>query len=503
MGLGLTKLISSTISRGLLTHLSQKTIVDLRMELCRKILTTPLHQVEAIGIPQILATFTDDVQDIRNALLSIPGMALNTAILIGCAVYLGWLSWMALLSILGILLLGACSYRVLVVEAFRSMRRAREAQDAVFRHVRALLDGLKELKLHRQRRETFLSHSMHAATASFQHHSLVAMTRFILADSCSQLLLYAPIGLLLLALPLVNTLSRQTLTGYVLTTLYLIGPLGTLMSALPLFGRAMVALQKIEALGLSLAARSTEGDLVAQPAPILGWKRLELRGVVYTYPQERRDNHFTLGPLDLTLCPGELVFLSGGNGSGKSTLVKLLTGLYPLNAGEIRLDGQRITEQSQEWYRQLFSVVFSDFYLFENLLGCATPSLDDQAKHYLVQLQLDHKVQVAKGVLSTTNLSQGERKRLALLTAYLEDRFIYIFDEWAADQDPQFKESFYTKLLPELKARGKTVLVISHDERYFYLADRLLKCEDGKLIGQHRLYQTTEPGAPAESSADR
>ena len=208
--------------------------------------------------------------------------------------------------------------------------------------------------------------------------------------------------------------------------------------------------------------------------------------MVYAYPREFGDRHFTLGPLHWTLHPGELIFLSGGNGSGKSTFVKLLTGLYAPNAGDIRLDGQPITEENREWYRQLFSVVFSDFYLFDNLLGLAAAGLDAQAQHYLEQLQLDHKIQVTDGVLSTTALSQGERKRLALLTAYLEDRQIYVFDEWAADQDPQFKDIFYTNLLPALKAKRKTVLVISHDERYFFLADRLLKLEDGKLIdGQY------------------
>jgi putative ATP-binding cassette transporter len=348
--------------------------------------------------------------------------------------------------------------------------------------MRALLEGLKELKMHGQRREAFQSNQMRTATDAYQYHSIVAMTRFIMADSVSQLVFYVPVGLLLFALPFVHTLSPQTLTGYVLTTLYMTGPLGALMSALPSFGRAIVALQKVEALGLSLTAGTTEENVVARPASIRSWERLELQDVVYAYPRELGDSHFTLGPMHWTIYPGELIFLSGGNGSGKSTFVKLLTGLYLPNAGEIRLDGQPITDENREWYRQLFSVVFSDFYLFENLLGLSSSGLDAQVQHYLEQLQLDHKLQVTAGVLSTTALSQGERKRLALLTAYLEDRQIYIFDEWAADQDPQFKDIFYTRLLPGLKAMGKTVLVISHDERYFFLADRLLKLDDGKLI---------------------
>jgi putative pyoverdin transport system ATP-binding/permease protein len=179
--------------------------------------------------------------------------------------------------------------------------------------------------------------------------------------------------------------------------------------------------------------------------------------------------------------PGELIFITGGNGSGKTTLVKLLTGLYVPESGEIRLDGEAVTDCNQVYYRRHFSVVFSDFYLFESLLGLQAPELDARARDYLVQLQLDQKVHVKDGKFSTVELSQGQRKRLALLTTYLEDRAIYVFDEWAADQDPFFKEVFYLKLLPELKAKGKTVLVISHDDRYYYVADRLIKLNYGQM----------------------
>jgi putative ATP-binding cassette transporter len=97
-------------------------------------------------------------------------------------------------------------------------------------------------------------------------------------------------------------------------------------------------------------------------------------------------------------------------------------------------------------------------------------------------LALDHKVRVTDQRLSTTDLSQGQRRRLALLTAYLEDRPFYVFDEWAADQDPHYKQIFYTELLPELRARGKGVAVITHDDRYFHLGDRIVKLHDGQIV---------------------
>jgi putative ATP-binding cassette transporter len=216
-------------------------------------------------------------------------------------------------------------------------------------------------------------------------------------------------------------------------------------------------------------------------------ERLDLVDVVHTYRREGENADFILGPINLTIFPKEILFLTGGNGSGKTTLAKLLTGLYVPAAGEILLNGKPVTDENRELYRQHFSVVFSDFHLFDSLLGMNRAKLDNRANEYLSQLQLDHKVQVKEGALSTTELSQGQRKRLALLTAYLEDRPIYIFDEWAADQDPQFKEVFYYQLVPELKALGKTIVVISHDDRFYQVADRILKLDYGKLVSLNQV----------------
>jgi putative ATP-binding cassette transporter len=248
----------------------------------------------------------------------------------------------------------------------------------------------------------------------------------------------------------------------------------------------------VEDLGLSLTEARGEPDApLALPAP--SWNVLELDGVAHTYGSEAdADETFTLGPIDLEIQAGELIFIVGGNGSGKTTLAKVIAGLYAPEAGQVKVDGEPVTVENRDDHRQRFSAVFSDFFLFDTLLGLETTELDARAKGYLQELHLDKKVKVKDGALSTLDLSQGQRKRLALLTAYLEDRSIYLFDEWAADQDPEFKEIFYRQILGELKARGKTVLVISHDDRYFDVADRILKLEEGRLLAP-------EPAASAVS----
>jgi putative ATP-binding cassette transporter len=313
------------------------------------------------------------------------------------------------------------------------------------------------------------------------------MKIYIAAAGAGQLLLFIIIGLVLFALPAWKNFSPQVLTGYAINTLYMMTPLQVILSALPALGRASVALRKVQDLGISLFEDPSEESSSTPVASEQSWHLLELVSVAHTYYRESEDDSFMLGPLDIRFLPGELVFLTGGNGSGKTTLMKLLTGLYLPESGQIILDGEPVAAQSLERYRQLFSTVFSDFYLFESLLGLNAPELDDRARRYLIDLHLDHKVRVENGVLSTLALSQGQRKRLALLTAYLEDRPFYIFDEWAADQDPVFKALFYTQLLPDLKRRGKTVLVISHDDKYYYVADRIIKLDRGKIESDSRL----------------
>ncbi|MBD2040418.1 cyclic peptide export ABC transporter [Microcoleus sp. FACHB-672] len=479
-GVCLLRLTTSFASQVLLIRLSQNAIFNLRMLLSRRILATPLHQLEQIGAPRLLATLTDDIQSVANVVFNIPFICIDIAIVISCLAYLCWLSWSVFLFIVGFLLLGIFSYQLLDAKAVHYLKLARDRQDSLFKHFRTMTEGAKELKLHRERRQAFLAEDLQDTALSSQHHNVEGLTVYAILASWGRVLFFIAIGVLVFILPNLQKIETPILSGFALTTLYLAQPLEEILGILPNFSRASVALNKIDSLGLLLSTHAEEESAISLTAGS-NWQRLELVGVTHAYRGEREEDSFVLGPINLTFHSGELIFIVGGNGSGKSTLAKLITGLYIPEDGEICVDNTPINNQNREWYRQQFSAIFSDFYLFDKLLGLGNPNLETQAKNYLSQLQLEHKVEIKDGVLSTTALSQGQRKRLALLTAYLEDRPIYLFDEWASDQDPVFKEIFYTQLLPELKRKGKTVLVISHDDRYFSIADRLVKLEYGKV----------------------
>ncbi|UZW58375.1 cyclic peptide export ABC transporter [Lysobacter enzymogenes] len=470
--------LSRLASAALLIKLSQRMTYDLRMRLSERILGAPLRHLEEIGTHRLLAALTDDVLVIANAVVNIPVVCVNLAVLLGCMAYVGYLSLPLLASMLLAIAVGVVSYLLPMARANRRLRLARELQNDLFKHFNGLTGGIKELKLHQRRAKTFTGEVLEASAEAVRRHTAAGMTAYAAASSFGQGLLFGFIGLLIFKLGGMLDASVEVMAGCVLVALYMMGPLEVIVNALPAFGRARISLQNFEQLGLSLAAQPRER---MRSAPTAHWRSLELDRVAFRYRAEDDKRGFAVGPISLQLKPGEIVFVTGGNGTGKTTFVKLLTGLYAPDSGQIRLDDEIVDDAARVAYRQNFSAVFFDFHLFDQLLGLDVGDAAERIRAYLEVLQLGDKVSVREGALSTTELSQGQRKRLALLTAYLEDRPIYVFDEWAADQDPVFKEVFYRKLLPELKHRGKTVVVISHDDRYFEVADRIVKLDAGKF----------------------
>ncbi len=485
-------LLFSGLSQFLLIDLSQDSVYQLRMKLSERILSAPLQQLERLGPSQLLAMLTKDVQSISNTVSVIPMLCVDIAVIGGCLIYLAQLSGWVFLAVVVFLAMAISLVQVLLAAAYRYLYLARQEVDRLFKQFRGITEGTKELKLHATRKQLFFDEDLQTTANASRLYTKRAFQLAAVTTGTGQLLFFMLIGLLLFGAPLVIPNAQAVLPAYILTITYLMRPIESTLNRLPSLAEANVSIQKVNKMQLSLAENAEMSSVVrsamAKPskgiAPI--WQSLELKEVFYTYQSEDADIHFSVGPINLTLKAGELVFIVGGNGSGKSTLAKLVTGLYAPASGELRLDDKPIVDSNREAYRQLFSAVFSDFYLFERLVSAEALTLDAQAQTYLKKLQLEEKVSVQDGQLSTVALSQGQRKRLALLAAYLEDRSIYLFDEWAADQDPVFRETFYTQLLAELKQRGKTVLVISHDDHYFHLADRIIKLDYGRIESDHK-----------------
>jgi len=480
VGLCIVIPVTASISEVLLVRLTAHAAYELRLRISGKMLSAPYSLLEELGTHRLLAVITDDIPSVTTAITNLPLLISQIAILTGGFVYLGYLSWPMLVLLLVCMIAGMVLYQIPVRKSMQHFRKLREEWDATFKGIRALTEGTKELKLNRKRRSEFVAQQIEKPMLAVRQFYISGNSLASIANKAGQILFYVLIGCIVFWGPVFLHVSHATLTGYTVTVLFMIAPLTLILTAMPVFARGYIAAEKIESLGLSLDSHPPE-TLTTVAQPCASWNTLELVDVVRPYRHDGPVEEFCLGPMNLKFHRGELVFLIGGNGSGKTTLAKLLTGLYEPESGELLFDGVPVTLENRDEFRQNFSVVFYDFYLFEDLFGISNEEAASKGMEYIRRLQIDHKVQIRDGKLSTIELSQGQRKRLALLTAYLEDRPIYVFDEWASDQDPVFKEIFYHQILPELQARNKTIIVITHDDRYYHVANRIIKLERGQI----------------------
>ncbi len=470
----LTRMMSSM----LFERLSQKVHANLRRFISSRVMSVDYRKLEQIGGPKVHSALSEHSTRVAEFFLSLPIILVNAVIVIGCMVYMAWLSWQIFLAAVVVIGLGSLGYHFAHMKAVRHLGAASREQDRLFSHFRSLVDGAKELRLNAAKRNKFTQDVLGSSIEKVRYERTFGMSLFSASVAWGNFLIYAFIGLVLFALVGDIPDRARVMTGFALVFVYMVVPLEGLLLALPRANLAKVSGERINEVTQQL------DDIESEPSTRLATQlnRLDIRGVAHSYYHEGADDIFTLGPIDLVFTPGQITYLVGGNGSGKTTLAKLLVGLYSPERGSIVLNDAVVEDTNRDQYRQLFSTIFSDFYLFDQLLDTASAELDAKGNALLAKLHLQHKVQVKNGAFTTLALSQGQRKRLALVVAYLEDRPFLVFDEWAADQDPLFKDVFYRDLLPELKAKNKTVVVITHDHHYFQLADRLIRMENGQVV---------------------
>jgi len=456
-----------------LTMLGHHFVYRLRGEFIKRILDTRVERIEQIGNAQLLASLTSDVRNITIAFVRLPELIQGIILTIGSAAYLAWLSpkMMVVTSVwVAVTIIGGW---LLVARVYQHMAVLRDTEDRLYHDFQIIIEGRKELALNRQRAQQIFENVYSEDAKTYRHHIVRADTYHLSAVNWSNIMMLGAIGL---AFYLANSLGwadTAVAATYSLTLLFLRTPMLSAVGALPTLLTAQVAFDKLNTFNLA----PYEAEFPQLPAA-KNWQTLELRNLMFHYG----DNGFHVGPVNMTLKRGELVFLIGGNGSGKSTLAMLLTGLYQPVSGDILLDGQVVEASSMESYRRLFSAVFTDVHLFDRLIDDQGQAIDPTlVQNWLERLKMQDKIKLEGNRVLNLKLSKGQTKRLALLLATAEQRDILLLDEWAADQDPHFRRIFYRELLPWLQSLGKTVFAISHDDHYFLHADRLLEMRDGTL----------------------
>ncbi|MEM7677913.1 MAG: cyclic peptide export ABC transporter, partial [Myxococcota bacterium] len=483
-------LLATAGSQVVIVHLAQGIVLDLQTKLLRAILDAPLPTLEKMGKARLLAALTADVNAVSAASPWVAGLWVNAVMLIGCLGYLAWVSPVLLVVLVGVLIAGGVVYRVLLGRGLVWIRAAHEARDDVYRHVRAATEGLKELKLHRHWQAHFSDQVFRRGAERFREARVRGTSIFALTGAWGVTLFFIAIGALVYLAPHAVAVADGVLMKYAVTILFMITPLRGLMNAVPEVGQAIVALDRVASLGFKLDKKPTASSMSTGRAP--AFREVTLERVCFRFPAVGDDAPFALGPIDFCLRSGEIVFVVGGNGSGKSTLANVLIGLYPAESGRLLVDGCPVVsspDSTDQWsmddYRGLYSGVFAEGFVFDELLGPSVKAgADEETRQILDRLELSRKVRIEGRRFSTTALSTGQRKRLGLLATCLESRPIYVFDEWAAEQDPRFKEVFYRELLPELARRGKSIIAITHDDRYFDCADRLVHLEEGRISSE-------------------
>ena len=479
-GLCLLALTSSIFSDIGTNYVGQHIIAKLRRELGEKVLAAPIDQIERYRSHRLIPVLTHDVDTISDFAFAFAPLAISLTVTLGCLGYLAMLSWPMFLMMLVAIVIGTAVQFIARSRGMQGFESAREAEDELQKNYSAIAEGAKELRIHRPRRQRMFVKGIQDTANRICATQVRSINTFVVAKAFGSMLFFVVIGLALAMQTYWPSGDQTVMSGFVLVLLYMKGPLELLIGTLPIVSKAQIAFRRIAELSKQFSSPEPHLLLSDSGAAAPAVRTLELNNVSYTFPRVEGFEPFHLGPVNLRIQEGDITFIVGENGCGKTTLIKLLLGLYAPQKGSIELNGQLIEAANRDDYRQLFTTIFADYYLFDDVIQGDKPIPAD-ADRYLKRLEIGHKVTITDGVFSTTDLSTGQRKRLALVNAWLEERPVLVFDEWAADQDPTFRRIFYTELLPDLKRLGKTIIVISHDDRYFDVADQIVRMEAGRV----------------------
>ncbi|WP_434047931.1 MULTISPECIES: cyclic peptide export ABC transporter [Sorangium] len=478
-----------------ITTLIEEALKKIKLRIIDKIDRAELQALEGLGTSEIYDRITENVSVVSDSAAMIANLLQSVCIVACAGLYILSLSPAAFVLLILLTGVGMMLYFSRSAEIGAHLRNAATKRITFFDQLTDMLRGFKELRFSR-RRSRDVREDIAGTTEELRSVTVEANNLFNDNMVFVQCVLFALLSAMVFVLPQHVELDNSKVITIVGAVLFFWAPLGGVVGGMPAYTRSNMALTHIAELEEKLA-RASRGAVSPQEVvdPWGGrFSRIELKDVSFVYAADGGGHSFAIGPIDLSIHPGEVVFVVGGNGSGKSTFMKVLTGLYPATGGAVRMDGTAVRPENAAAYREMFSVIFSDFHLFSRLYGLL--DVDEQVVLGLLrQMRIDDNTSYAGTRFTRRDLSTGQRKRLAMIVALLEDRPICVFDEWAADQDPEFRRYFYEEIIPSLKRRGKTIVAVTHDDRYFHCADRVVTLDYGKVRSDQ--HTAARPEAPA------
>lgn len=472
--------ICALIVRKILIDITSDIIYEKRMDIIHKVLKTPYEKIEKMEDGIIQAVLNNDTEAISNFVNDFVNGLTGILTLITCYIYLGTQNFWGMFSSLLIVLAAIYMFLVVSRKAEEKYEQNRDVQDTFFKHINSMINGFKELSINKKKKTAFAD-DIEKSCDDYKKTRREGQTAFLGVSMMGEVLYIAVIGIIVFIFPILfPQLSNTTMRNYVTVYLYMGGIINTEIYLVPGLMRILVSYRRINKFvgGLSTGEEAA-GEAVFAPKELgKGGLIVEIEDVTYQY-ENGHDEKFIVGPISCCFKSGEITFISGGNGSGKSTLAKILTGLYTPKSGNIYVNGEKSDSAN---LRRFFTAIFSDYYIFDKMYGIDYEKSYAKATEYLEKMKIGKQVCMENGTLNPDSLSTGQRKRLALVLSYLEDKEIFLFDEWAADQDPEFRKFFYRELLPELKEKGKIVIAITHDDKYFDESDQHIKMEYGTMV---------------------
>ena len=462
-------------SRMILSELSGRSSINIRKVVIQKILSAPLVEIERLGPDRLDAALLEEVSQISRSIPRIMQVAVSFSMIVLGLGYLYAKYPAAALALSCAMLTGIPIYISIRKRAGAIVKRRVKLWEKLYRGLSTLARGVKDLKMDPYRKDHFLNINIFPILDTMKienkRSDMLAAGVLICGQSFAFFVIF-----IIMFFP--SKFGLQDGIRPSIIIIYLLTPLDLFLSSIGDVYEGSKALDRVNKIIDILASSAEEGpEVTAQEAP--AFREIAFNDICYRYADDETESGFSLGPVSLSLAPGKVIFLTGGNGSGKTTLFKLLSGLYCADGGAILIDGQEIDASNTSILRSMITAIFDDFHLFDEIIPRPHSLSSEDIQKELVSLKMNNSIFIEDNRLSRIKLSKGQKKRLALLNAYIDDRPVFLFDEWAADQDPHFRKVFYKEILPKLKSKGKAILAITHDEHYFEDADEVIELRNG------------------------